>query len=454
MKIKLNQTPQGNALIMTLLIALTLGSVLASYLNLVSQQNLTVMRSLAWNSAVGVCESGVEEALTHLHYRGITNLLTDGWTSRIETDGVYYDKSRKIGGGCSYDVSIKAVLRPEISSTGHVPAPLTPSSPLAAIFAQTYGGSPSQSGGIVSRSVKVTAAKYALFAKGMVAKGQINLNGNNIRTDSFDSSDPNYSTGGNYDATKSKDNGDVATNSGLVNSLSVGNADIMGHVSTGPGGSVSVGANGSVGSKAWVEGGNSGIEPGYSSDDMNVQFNGVTLPPVTWTSLSPAPTLDPLSGITYDYVISSGNWRISNFTGKVLVTGDATVHVTDSYSFTGNDIVRLASGAKLTVYNGASTAKIAGNGVINPGSALNYSYKGLASNTSVAYSGNAAFTGTIYAPDADFALGGGGSNTYDFVGASITKSVTMNGHFNFHYDEFLAKQPDGADYVVQSWHEM
>ena len=437
---------------MTLVIALTLGFLLASYLHLVSQQNLSVMRSLAWNSAVGICESGVEEALTHLHYRGITNLLTDGWTKREETNGVFYDKTRNLGGGCSYDVSIRAVQRPEITSTGHVPAPMSPSSPLAAIFGQAYSESPSQAAGIISRSVKVTAARYALFAKGLVAKGQINLNGNNIKSDSFDSSDTNYSTAGMYDPAKNKDNGDVATNSGLTNSLSVGNADIMGHVSTGPGGSVAIGNNGSVGSKAWVEGGNTDIEPGYASDDMNVQFMDVTLPAVTWTSMTSG-NYD-VGGTTYNYILSSGNWRISSFSGKVLVTGNATVHVTDSYSFTGNDIVQIAAGANLTVYNGASSAKIGGNGVVNPGSALNFSYKGLPGNTSIAYSGNAAFTGTIYAPDADFSLGGGGNNNYDFVGASISKSVTMNGHFNFHYDEFLSKQPDDADYIVETWHEM
>src|SRR5882672_783086 len=54
-------------------------------------------------------------------------------------------------------------------------------------------------------------------------------------------------------------------------------------------------------------------------------------------------------------------------------------------------------------------------------------------------SGNGQFTGAIYAPNADLSLGGGGNEVWDFVGSSVTRSVTLNGHYNFHYDEQLEK---------------
>jgi hypothetical protein len=51
---------------------------------------------------------------------------------------------------------------------------------------------------------------------------------------------------------------------------------------------------------------------------------------------------------------------------------------------------------------------------------------------------NAAFTGTGLLPrKADITLGGGGNNDYDVVGAIIGNTITMNGHFHFHYDENL-----------------
>jgi hypothetical protein len=98
---------------------------------------------------------------------------------------------------------------------------------------------------------------------------------------------------------------------------------------------------------------------------------------------------------------------------------------------------------------------VQGNGVINQsGQASNFSYYGLPSNTAVAFGGNDAFVGTIYAPNADFTLGGGGNDNLDFIGASVTKTVKMNGHYHFHYDEDLARAGDKRGYVPASWTEL
>ena len=75
-------------------------------------------------------------------------------------------------------------------------------------------------------------------------------------------------------------------------------------------------------------------------------------------------------------------------------------------------------------------------------------------NTRVGFNGNAAYIGTIYAPNADLSLGGGGNNTYDFIGASVSNTVSMNGHFNFHYDEALANMNGGGNYVITAWNEI
>src|SRR5213593_2450133 len=80
-------------------------------------------------------------------------------------------------------------------------------------------------------------------AGGIVGIDGVNLSGNNLTTDSFDSADVTQSTNGKYDAGKAGDKGDVVSNSGLVNSVAVGNADVKGHVSTGPNGTVSIGSS-------------------------------------------------------------------------------------------------------------------------------------------------------------------------------------------------------------------
>jgi hypothetical protein len=276
----------------------------------------------------------------------------------------------------------------------------------------------------------------------LVAKGQINLNGNNVRVDSFDSADPAASTGGAYDPAKFKQNGDVATNSQLVNSVNVGNADIYGDVSTGPGGSVAVGSQGFV--------------TGTISDDMNVYFPDVAAPYTT----AMTPGSGTVSGTSYTYVLNGGNYILGSLSmsgnnQKMIITGNATLYVTGNISLAGQASIQIAPGASLRLYVGGATASLGGNGVINSNTdASKFYYYGLPSNTSLTMSGNAAFTGVVYAPSAALSLGGGGNNTYDFVGAAVVNTATMNGHYNFHYDENLGRVGPSRGYVLTSWNEI
>jgi hypothetical protein len=47
----------------------------------------------------------------------------------------------------------------------------------------------------------------------------------------------------------------------------------------------------------------------------------------------------------------------------------------------------------------------------------------------------------------------GGATVLNFFGASLTKSVKMNGGFNFHYDEALLKK-GAPGYIIASWNEL
>jgi len=455
MKIRTNTKPQGSILMVTLLTAFIFCIALASYLSMVSNQNQSVMRSLSWNTAIPVVEAGIEEALTQIYYNGITNLSANGWTYGIDT---YYHKTRDLGGGYSYDVWVKPLVQPIIDCVGSAPAPVNFASYYSTPFGMILGGVTGQSTTVSTsrRKVEVMAKRQTPFTFAMLAKGQIDLKGNNIASDSFDSADPLYSTGGKYDPAKNKANGDIATNDGVVNSINVANADIMGHVHTGPNGTIAIGPQGTVGDKAWVTSGQNGVETGWVSDDSNVDIPSIGLPFTSGYSTPGGggwPIVNPTNN--YNYILGSGNYQLGSFSGKVLVTGNAVLVVTTTFSFSGQDSITIAPGATLKVYVQAASASLGGNGVINNnGDALAFQYYGLDSNTSVSFNGNAAFTGVIYAPNADFSLGGGGNNTYDFVGASVTKTVTMNGHFHFHYDENIARRAPIGAYVVFSWNEL
>lgn len=507
---------QGNTLLLTIVITGLLGLILASYLTLVNSQNGTNMRSQNWNAAMPVVEAGVEEALAHLNQRGVDllDLATDGWTRSGDT----YSVSRELN-GARYTVTItnylvsNPALTPIVESRGYVVMPLQVASAQNALLANVAGGEPTTTIQYLGRGVRVRARRDTIFAKGMVAKDYIDMKGNNIRTDSFDSTNPLYSTNGMYIASKARANGDIAVNGNITNGsggvINVGNANIYGHISTGPNGTIDVGSQGSVGDFTW-QASNKGIQPGYSANDMNVSFPDVEVPdsvkggmtptggyfsvvqsitpPVALggrvvrtntvtTSVLPAGTPPPIltngtgankkytytaytfitptnssGGTYYNYVLWDGDYQIPDLNGKLLVLGDANL-----YTSTGCSITEMVVewGKHLDLYSDASSVALSGNTALNSdATADSFAFWGTTNCTSISFSGNAGFTGTIYAPNADFTLNAGGNNVIDFTGASITKTVKLNGHFNFHYDESLAIYGPSRGYIVTSWSEM
>lgn len=101
------------------------------------------------------------------------------------------------------------------------------------------------------------------------------------------------------------------------------------------------------------------------------------------------------------------------------------------------------------MYAGGASANLGGNGIINgSGNANDFVDYGLPTNISLNFSGNGTFKEIIYASNADFTMNGGGLGSEDFIGASITKTVTMNGHFKFLNAEVLANYDNDGRYVV------
>lgn len=165
-----------------------------------------------------------------------------------------------------------------------------------------------------------------------------------------------------------------------------------------------------------------------------------------------------ITSATYDYALGTGDYQMTALNmsgGTMIVTGDAVLYVTGDVSMTGLAQLIIAPGASLKLYVGGSTAHFAGNGILNQsGDTTKFSYYGLPNNTNLDLSGNASFTGTFYAPNANFSLNGGGNDIYDLVGAAVTKTVSMHGHFKFHYDEKLGRIAGPIRYRAASWNEI
>ena len=454
-----NKDRQGGALILTAVIIILLGAVLATSL-VVSQSEFTsVARSQSWSKSMALTEAGVEDALAFMNkYEGDFTMVTN-WASAASAaedhwsvNGNLYSMHRVINAaGDYYDVTIDNSNpgSPTITSQGHAGWNLSDAGTPLMLAAAGLSLAPSAT---ISRKVLVRTVYSALFPGAITTVTNINLNGNNVLVDSFDSTLPTASAWisslhyGTYDDDKARANGNVATDSSLVGAISIGQANIYGHVETGPGGTATIGHNGYVGP---LPQSGLGIQPGYSADDMNVAFAPVSLP---------AGASDWQSVPWNQVITNSGNYFMFNIHDDLTINAtNVTLYVMNSISLSSSESITIGTNAsRVSIYVGGPYISLTGNASINnlTQHAVTLGIYGLSSLTSIKFAGNAAFTGTIYAPHAAFRFGGGGHDTYDFVGALVAYSCILNGHANFHYDESLKRDGPGIGYIPYSWTEI
>lgn len=489
----------ASALLTALIICSTFSLFVVYYLSLIEQQNLLNSRSQSWNMAMAITEAGIEEGLENLN-DNTTSLGTAPWS--YIGNSTYY-RSNTLPDGSSYTVFITNTATPSIIARAYVN--LASSSGLAqnissGFFAAAGVGTPAPTS--VTRAVQVNCAKPNLFTAAVAVKGNIDLAGNGVYTDSFDSSDPAKSTNGQYDSTKySGDKGDVATNGGITNSVNVQNGNIYGHVHTGPNCPVSVGPNGGVGAHSW-QASNSGLEPGYVLQDANFTFPDTSMPDTSTyvpptggtvvtssnafvtvtTSTNPLPgtyiagtlssrtkngsttyTFNVPSTLyytnTYDNILwgstTGTNYYVSSaLTGQTIVMGSNVVLALPN-GMTGVENITMVSGANILIYAGGTSFTAAGNQIINPnGYAGSFIVFCASTVTSFSLAGNGTFTGVLVAPNANVALKGSGNNNQDFCGMLMANSLTMNGHFSFHFDEALLGAASKSRWLITSWNEI
>jgi hypothetical protein len=286
----------------------------------------------------------------------------------------------------------------------------------------------------------------------MAARLGIDLNGQNVRTDSFDSGDPLYHDGfGHYTNTpgKWKASGDIVCNNVITNVNNIGNANIYGKVSTGPYGSPEIGSVGMIGDQAWQnDPANKGkIQPGWATTNALIYFPNAVVPNTTWIATTRLPFTDT-NGMMWDYYLNgtgtTNNYYIipgGDFKGRIYVEGNVRVLVQypSKIALSGADRIQLAPNATLELYADCPTTSLGGSGILNAGIASQFYYFGTDRNTTLSYGGNASFTGVIYAPNAVLTLGGGGSAPIDIAGSIVARSIKLNGNFFFHFDENLRR---------------
>ena len=445
MKIRFDRRHRGSAsvLVITLLLASILGITLGSYLYWVRTQNLLVAESQAWNSALALAEAGIEEGMAQINVAAgtdsaanyVPSVLTNFGSLGAQSPGVYGPRSNTLVLG-SYSVTIQppanpsVTIGPTITAIGHTQVPLV-SKPIA-------------------RTVQVTTSIKPLLANTITSLSNVTFKGSGLTIDSYDSTDPNHSTNGYYNAATRKAGGDVASLYGVIG---LQNASVYGHLETAPGGTYTIN-NGTVGDLAWT---GPGIKPGWWLQDFNMDIPDIQ-PPYT-SGIAP-----PSGSGTNDWNLGNGNFYVGgdftiNNNQTLYVSGNATLYVTGNFTMKNNTgcYISIAPGASLKLYLGSATgAAVSGNfGMVNTaGNDTTFQLYGLPTLTSLTWNGNAAFLGVVYAPEASFSLGGGGSSDYDFQGAITVQSINMNGHFNLHYDENLKRLGPASGFSVSSWREL
>jgi hypothetical protein len=394
---------RASALLTALVICSIFSLFVVYYLSLIEQQNVLNTRSQTWNMAIAITEAGVEEGLENLNDNG-NNLAQAPWSF---LGGSTYYRSNTLPDGSSYTVFItNSTPNPVVVARAYV----QPNSFLS--VAQNFSAGFFAAAGVsttpntVTRAVRVNCARTSLFRAPLVAKRNINLNGNNIMTDSFNSCDPSKSVNGQYAPGIAGDHGDIASNLGVIDSISGGNANIYGVAHTGTNDfgqpTVSIGPNGAVGSHAW-QANNKGLEDGWVLEDANFTFPDTTFPTTSGYMTATGGVLVVTSNAVTSSANSSTTYPVSAPTGSV------TTNVTFSVSQTYPSPAVSGTTTNYTAYKDQPTAPLPGTYVVGTlnisGGGTKYSYTGISYNVP-----NTSFSWMTYTTNLVYL-----TNTYDNI---------------------------------------
>lgn len=418
---------RGSILMIAVMFAALIAVGIGSFLSLAQTENRLSNIAFNTNNSLNLAEAGIEKALYALNHEA-----WDGWEMQGTDDAVMNQIRLDLGSGITgvIDAKIKDVRgNPIVYAQGVTVLPGRPNA---------------------TKQVEVHLRRRSLFSNGITTRSRIIFKGGNPKVASYRSSfgRPKVPiTVPGLPETNYFDNGTIASVSVQPDDVEVGNADIWGHVATG-GGRPNVGPNGTIlgaDSPPGIK-----IDPHRIARDFDSVFPDIR-PPGKWdrdrsshinaTETITGPTVTKVPHITLN--------------GSVLtIKGDVTLYVTGNIDVSGTGGIVVEENSRLQIFVDGYV-KIGGNGVSNntddPAKMVIY---GTGTAQSFDLGGNGLWQASFYAPNANFKLAGGGGTGY-MNGAIVGNTVTINGTYEFMYDEDLEQLVSPAPtFRMLSWREL
>jgi len=421
---------EGSAL-MTAIIAMFVVSLLVGgYMTLASSEYRLATRSLLIGASFSLAEGGVDLAIDALNDSDTSGWNVSGSTWTREVTGIEIT-----AGGTG---AIRVVITDATSNTPTIHSE------------GIVSGHPS---GDVTKQLQVSLTSgFFPYKNGFDSKNGFVLKGQNVTMDSYNSANGAYSGSNRGSEIR------VSTVSIETDAIDIGNANIFGYVAVG-----ATLAAGQTGSDV-IDVGKNGTISSYGEAQI-VQEDRILTDYYASFPNRPAPSVSsgwefPNSGTitTSGTYYVDGDWSLGGNSGALAIAPntDVILVVTGEFNLTGKATLTLNTDATLKLFVEGDVS-IAGNGILNSSNPENLEVIGTDTNEgeqTIKINGNGQLSATVYAPNANVELKGGGSSGRVY-GAVVAYDASLVGNSHFSFDEALADvNLGGTDYEVIQWLEM
>ena len=424
---------EGSAL-MTAIIAMFVVSLLVGgYMTLTSSEYRLARRSLLIGASFSLAEGGVDLAIDALNDKDTSGWNVSGSTWTRKVTGLEITNGRT--------GSIRVVIQ---DATG-------PNSDTPTIHSEgIVSGHPS---GDVTKQLQVALnSGFFPYKNGFDSKNGFVLKGQNVTMDSYSSDIGPYSSSNRGSEIR------VSTVSIETDAIDIGNANIYGYVAVGA--TLAAGQTGSdvidVGKNGTISayGESQIVQEDRILTDYYASFPNRAAPSVSSGWVFPISGTITTSGTYY----VDGDWSLGGNSGSLVIAPDIDVIlvVTGSFELKGNATLTLDTDATLKLFVEGDVS-IGGNGILNSSNPEYLEVIGTNTNEgeqTIKINGNGQLSASVYAPNANVELKGGGSSGRVY-GAVVAYSASLVGNSHFSFDEALADvNLGGTDYEVFEWLEM